>query len=418
MAPPPGGAVGTRPVGSPRASLRHPPPPRRRTPAVVARHPVRAPAGVARSPAPRVLELDSGAIVIAPVERADRARRALDRPRGARPRLRPRHGRRRAAGSRPLPDGAVGRRPDVRASPSGSAWPRRPRSSRPRRSTTSSACASSTPSPIQPIVELAGGGLHEYECLFRPNMPMLPQSISSIVQAAIDTDRSIELDVFLIATILERTGEIDKRRRANGARPAPRRGQRDAAEPARRALRGARLRGDGPRCRARSAQRHPRMHRAAGRRRRRPAPEGRQGPAPRRLRVRRRRCGCRLCELRAHRRPATHGHQDRPRHRRGHRARRRQAGARRGVRVVRSADRRPPAGRGHREALRPRDGDRARRRPRPGLSPGATGDGTGARRGTWRSSGRWPRGACARVGGRACPRQPDRRTRRGAHAAD
>ena len=72
---------------------------------------------------------------------------------------------------------------------------------------------------FQPIVELAGGGLHEYECLFRPNMPMLPQSISSIVQAAIDTDRSVELDVFLIATILERTGEIDKRRQANGAAP-------------------------------------------------------------------------------------------------------------------------------------------------------------------------------------------------------
>jgi EAL domain-containing protein (putative c-di-GMP-specific phosphodiesterase class I) len=72
---------------------------------------------------------------------------------------------------------------------------------------------------FQPIVELAGGGLHEYECLFRPNMPMLPQSISSIVQAAIDTDRSIELDVFLIATILERVGQVDGRRRSNGAAP-------------------------------------------------------------------------------------------------------------------------------------------------------------------------------------------------------
>jgi EAL domain-containing protein (putative c-di-GMP-specific phosphodiesterase class I) len=69
---------------------------------------------------------------------------------------------------------------------------------------------------FQPIVDLATGGLHEYECLFRPNMPMLPQSISSIVQAAIDTDRSIELDVFLISKILERAGELDKRRRADG----------------------------------------------------------------------------------------------------------------------------------------------------------------------------------------------------------
>ena len=72
---------------------------------------------------------------------------------------------------------------------------------------------------FQPIVDLASGDLHEYECLFRPNMPMLPQSIGSIVQAAIDTDRSIELDVFLISRILERAGELDKRRRADGGTP-------------------------------------------------------------------------------------------------------------------------------------------------------------------------------------------------------
>jgi EAL domain-containing protein (putative c-di-GMP-specific phosphodiesterase class I) len=72
---------------------------------------------------------------------------------------------------------------------------------------------------FQPIVELATGELHEYECLFRPNMPMLPQSISSIVQAAIDTERSIELDVFLVATILERAGHVDRRRRASGHKP-------------------------------------------------------------------------------------------------------------------------------------------------------------------------------------------------------
>ena len=72
---------------------------------------------------------------------------------------------------------------------------------------------------FQPIVELAGGGLYEYECLFRPNMPMLPQSIASIVQAAIDTDRSIELDVFIIAAILERAGQVDDSRRATEAAP-------------------------------------------------------------------------------------------------------------------------------------------------------------------------------------------------------
>jgi EAL domain-containing protein (putative c-di-GMP-specific phosphodiesterase class I) len=72
---------------------------------------------------------------------------------------------------------------------------------------------------FQPIVDLASGELHEYECLFRPNMPMLPQSISSIVQAAIDTDRSVELDVFLVSKILERAGELDKRRRSSGGTP-------------------------------------------------------------------------------------------------------------------------------------------------------------------------------------------------------
>ncbi len=68
----------------------------------------------------------------------------------------------------------------------------------------------------QPIVDLATGELHEYECLFRPNMPMLPQSIAAIVQAAIDTDRSIELDLFLIATILEQGGAAARQRTATG----------------------------------------------------------------------------------------------------------------------------------------------------------------------------------------------------------
>jgi EAL domain-containing protein (putative c-di-GMP-specific phosphodiesterase class I) len=67
---------------------------------------------------------------------------------------------------------------------------------------------------FQPIVELASGDLHEYECLFRPDMPMLPQSISAIVQAAIDTGRSVELDAFLVATILARVGELERARRA------------------------------------------------------------------------------------------------------------------------------------------------------------------------------------------------------------
>ncbi|HEY4633189.1 MAG TPA: EAL domain-containing protein [Candidatus Limnocylindrales bacterium] len=69
---------------------------------------------------------------------------------------------------------------------------------------------------FQPIVDLEHDALHEYECLFRPDMPMLPQSISSIVQAAIDTDRSIELDLFLVSSILEQCGRLEAERRAAG----------------------------------------------------------------------------------------------------------------------------------------------------------------------------------------------------------
>ena len=72
---------------------------------------------------------------------------------------------------------------------------------------------------LQPIIELSTGKLHEYECLFRPHMPMLPQSISAIVQAAIDTDRSIELDRFIVRLILARTGEIEADRRQRGEPP-------------------------------------------------------------------------------------------------------------------------------------------------------------------------------------------------------
>ncbi len=81
---------------------------------------------------------------------------------------------------------------------------------------------------FQPIVDLETMELHEYECLFRPQMPMLPQSISSIVAAAIHTERSIELDLFIIATILERAGrleaigrEADKEPRRFGINLAP-----------------------------------------------------------------------------------------------------------------------------------------------------------------------------------------------------
>jgi EAL domain-containing protein (putative c-di-GMP-specific phosphodiesterase class I) len=65
---------------------------------------------------------------------------------------------------------------------------------------------------FQPIVDLKTGELFEYECLFRPEMPMLPQSISAIVQAAIDTDRSVELDNFIVRAILDRAGSLNAAR--------------------------------------------------------------------------------------------------------------------------------------------------------------------------------------------------------------
>lgn len=72
---------------------------------------------------------------------------------------------------------------------------------------------------FQPIVELATGELYEYECLFRPNMPMLPQSISAIVHAAIDTGRSVELDAFIVRLILERAGALERQGREGGRPP-------------------------------------------------------------------------------------------------------------------------------------------------------------------------------------------------------
>ncbi|MDO8484151.1 MAG: EAL domain-containing protein [Candidatus Limnocylindrales bacterium] len=72
---------------------------------------------------------------------------------------------------------------------------------------------------FQPIVELPSGRLHEYECLSRPEMPMLPQSITSIVLAAISTGRAVELDGYLVATILERVGRLEAGTRAAGGEP-------------------------------------------------------------------------------------------------------------------------------------------------------------------------------------------------------
>ncbi len=72
---------------------------------------------------------------------------------------------------------------------------------------------------FQPIVTIDTGELYEYECLFRPDMPMLPQSIGSVVQAAISTDRGVELDVYIVSTVLEHVGRIEATERAAGRPP-------------------------------------------------------------------------------------------------------------------------------------------------------------------------------------------------------
>lgn len=72
---------------------------------------------------------------------------------------------------------------------------------------------------FQPIIDIATGELHEYECLFRPEMPMLPQSIASVVQAAINTDRGVELDIYIVATVLDHIGRIEPVWRAAGNAP-------------------------------------------------------------------------------------------------------------------------------------------------------------------------------------------------------
>jgi EAL domain-containing protein (putative c-di-GMP-specific phosphodiesterase class I) len=71
----------------------------------------------------------------------------------------------------------------------------------------------------QPIVELATGRLVDYECLFRPEMPGLQTSIGSVVQAAVDTGRTIELDGFIVRIILARVGALQAARRAAGLKP-------------------------------------------------------------------------------------------------------------------------------------------------------------------------------------------------------
>ena len=69
---------------------------------------------------------------------------------------------------------------------------------------------------FQPIVDLATGAVHEYECLFRPEMPTLQTSITTMVEAAISTGRSTEFDTFIVAKVLDRIESLERGRVRTG----------------------------------------------------------------------------------------------------------------------------------------------------------------------------------------------------------
>lgn len=61
---------------------------------------------------------------------------------------------------------------------------------------------------FQPIVDLRTMQAQEWECLFRPHMPMLPQTISAIVDAALVAKRPVDFDAFVVEATLARIAEI------------------------------------------------------------------------------------------------------------------------------------------------------------------------------------------------------------------
>ncbi len=63
---------------------------------------------------------------------------------------------------------------------------------------------------FQPIVDLRTMQAHEWECLFRPQMPMQPQTISAMVEAALVAKRPLDFDTFVVATTLTRIAEVLK----------------------------------------------------------------------------------------------------------------------------------------------------------------------------------------------------------------
>jgi EAL domain-containing protein (putative c-di-GMP-specific phosphodiesterase class I) len=63
---------------------------------------------------------------------------------------------------------------------------------------------------FQPIVDLRTMQAHEWECLYRPNMPMLPQTISAMVDAALVARRPVDFDSFIVDNTLARIAEVTR----------------------------------------------------------------------------------------------------------------------------------------------------------------------------------------------------------------
>jgi EAL domain-containing protein (putative c-di-GMP-specific phosphodiesterase class I) len=61
---------------------------------------------------------------------------------------------------------------------------------------------------FQPIVDLRTMQAHEWECLFRPQMPMLPHDIGAVVDAAVVGKRPVDFDMFVVDATLARIAEV------------------------------------------------------------------------------------------------------------------------------------------------------------------------------------------------------------------
>jgi len=61
---------------------------------------------------------------------------------------------------------------------------------------------------FQPIVELHTMQAQEWECLFRPLMPMPEQSIGAIVEAALVGRRAVDFDMFVVEATLDRIAQV------------------------------------------------------------------------------------------------------------------------------------------------------------------------------------------------------------------